>query len=106
MLSSPSKLLKLNENHTLAHSRSSENLARGKDGEHVTTAKPVPAANGHAVTPVPRSRRRNTSEWLSATPKQRRKKAQEAVARHTGDVFFSVHVAGTQGIPRCRDACC
>ena len=54
-------------------------------------------ANGHAKTPLRRPRRRNTAEWLSASPKQRRKKVQEAITRHTGDVFFSVQGAAGDG---------
>ncbi|KAL9048900.1 MAG: hypothetical protein Q9162_007492 [Coniocarpon cinnabarinum] len=61
-LSSPAKLLALNETHELMHSRSSDNLVNaGK-----TKAGTGNATNGHPKTPFRKPQRRNTAEWLSA----------------------------------------
>ena len=98
-LSSPAKLLALNEDYELAHSKSSDNLKSGNDSHSPIKSKGSHKTNGHAIKPVRKVPRRNTAEWLGSSPKQRQQKAEEALARHTGDIFFSVHTDGGTGMP-------
>ncbi|KAI9671352.1 MAG: hypothetical protein M1831_004261 [Alyxoria varia] len=99
-LSSPRKLLALNESHEIAHFRSSSNLRAQsqKDRQRSPVKTERPAGNGTATppaTPQPKAPlRRNTLELAGASPKQRQQKVQDAIERHTADVFFSLHVEG------------
>ena len=105
-LSSPSKLLAINESHELAHSHSSQDLsgAQHRDSPSNSSSKSnandAVVGNGHAIPPATptknRLRRASTLDWGSASPKVRRQKVQDAITRHTADVFFSLHVDGVK----------
>ncbi|KAM3422711.1 hypothetical protein BST61_g196 [Cercospora zeina] len=113
-LTSPAKLLALQEQQALGHSRSSSDLqavveAAATDNErheesHSANRSPVAQSrkgkenipkNAHVSPRRPqlkRPRRRSTLEWANATPQRRQEKLQATVAGRMADVFFGLHV--------------
>lgn len=111
-LSSPAKLLALSDDHALSHSRSATDLreAAQASAEHNGATAAVESTNGstngHPVTPQSKGksrlgalRRQSTADWTVSSPQRRRQRAQDAIARHTASVFFSVHGVSTPGEP-------
>ncbi|CAK1361967.1 UV radiation resistance-associated protein [Cercospora beticola] len=117
-LTSPAKLLALQEQKALGHSRSSTDLravveAAATDDERPQEATPAsrsPTATSKKgkenvsqtaqASPrrpqLRRPRRRSTLEWANATPQRRQEKLQATVTGRMADAFFSLHVQGVK----------
>ncbi|KAF2773134.1 hypothetical protein EJ03DRAFT_286881 [Teratosphaeria nubilosa] len=105
-LKSPAKLVALQEQHALGHSKSSSDLrsaAEDADGGVANDGSPTNGQveqNGAPRTPsrptLGRLRRGSTLEWANATPQRRQEKLQNVTGDRMADVFFSVHVAGVK----------
>lgn len=113
-LKSPSKIVALREQRSLAQSRSSTDLrtvaeldlseslsdrngeersretARHEHG-HITATPRTPLRPSH------RLRRRSTLEWNNATPQMRQERLERVTMDRMADVFFSLHIHGIDG---------
>lgn len=120
-LKSPAKLLALQEQKALGHSRSSTDLRAVVEENALTeddgTSVVVDSANGSPVAaktkgkenvrrtsttapkrpPFRKLRRRSTLEWLNATPQRRQERLEDVTMGRMVDVFFSLHVQGVEG---------
>ena len=120
-LTSPAKLLALQEQKALGHSRSSTDLravveaaatdderpqeATSASGSPIATSKKGKENVSQTAQASPRRpqlrrpRRRSTLEWANATPQRRQEKLQATVTGRMADAFFSLHVQGVKGKP-------
>ncbi|WPH01975.1 Hypothetical protein R9X50_00482900 [Acrodontium crateriforme] len=106
-LKSPAKIVALREQKLLGHSRSSSDLQRvaehpsndsiSKENDNlVDNNNEAQASRTPKRPPLPRPRRRNTLEWVNATPQSRQEKWESATAERLADIFFSLHVHGIE----------
>lgn len=98
-LSSPKKLLAINEARKATKSQSSSNL-RADSVEDTFQNKNHDGLGGRAVSAHQSARhhRKSSSDWLGADPKQRQKHVEDAISRHKCDAFFSLHCRDIDGI--------
>jgi len=101
-LKSPAKLLALSEKTQLAQSRSYTDLKTHSTTTNETSSDlGTSVTDGHINHPQRPSksqlRRRSTLNW-DTSPKQRQRNLQDAIARRTADVFFTLHVSGVENL--------
>lgn len=111
-LKSPAKLLALQEQKAMGHSRSSIDLravveanALEEDDGSPVAAKTTGKENMRKTSstapkrpqPFRKSRRRSTLEWANATPQRRQERLEDVTKGRMVDVFFSLHVQGGEG---------
>ena len=105
-LTSPAKLLALQEIRQLGHSRSSNDLRPIHESALSDQDTSTPKLNGairgggkvgKTRPRLAKLRRRSTMEWAGASSRQRQKKLEDLSASRLADVFFSLHVRGFEG---------
>ncbi|KAB8360713.1 hypothetical protein FH972_024449 [Carpinus fangiana] len=91
---SPRKLRALGEEKELTHARSSGNLRERRPSHGALEEQPPQVGSSPKRPQTAKLRRRSTLDWTSGPSSERQHRYNSAIAQHTADVFFSLHVSG------------